>query len=379
MAEEDIAVEEFKLDVPEYADPDGPSRACAPWHRPRKQYVREKCWLAPTKDLLAGVQVDEGLRYLGLPGTDLLDIRYFLDELCTDGRKMRFVGFNNAATGSSPEATELSLALSEVHLRDAQVDAQSRIVSDDIRMVGSLNTIAHDAVSEAAPYDVINLDLTQSIGADPLTAKPSMYDAVQNILQLQIGRTRPWMLLLTSTLDQPTFSPDSVQHFRREFDRLLEDCPHLEELCADLFGLTTDALDNDPDGNVFVYMAAVAVCRWLQHCAGRGPFWRMNLRAAFVYELDWDPDAYGMVHLSVKCTPTYATGVDPSGLAKGQPVHDVCEDAEQIIKKLEKVVNVDAKVRSDEALRRRLNSRTLELLGPRFESIFDDWVKDFES
>ena len=52
-------------------------REFKPWHKPRKHFVRLHQWCHETRQLLKKLQYANGseLRYLGLPGEDLLDIR----------------------------------------------------------------------------------------------------------------------------------------------------------------------------------------------------------------------------------------------------------------------------------------------------------------
>ena len=65
---------------------EAPSRATKPflpWHRPRKHFVRREQWQQQIEILADAGQLEhQTIRYLGLPGTDLLDIRHFHRTLC---------------------------------------------------------------------------------------------------------------------------------------------------------------------------------------------------------------------------------------------------------------------------------------------------------
>ena len=53
-----------------------------PWHRPRKQYVREMQWCREIIEMVDEVLPENNvLKYLGLPGDDLLDLRYFHEKI----------------------------------------------------------------------------------------------------------------------------------------------------------------------------------------------------------------------------------------------------------------------------------------------------------
>lgn len=72
--EDEFSVAE--LGIPEYK-PVGerPPRAFEAWHRPRKQFVRRSQWVATLRDIYVDRDPAERINYLGLPGTDLLDLR----------------------------------------------------------------------------------------------------------------------------------------------------------------------------------------------------------------------------------------------------------------------------------------------------------------
>ena len=100
-----------------------------PWHKPRKQYVRHHQWRAEIDLMLNDApRADNTLKYLGLPGPDLLDLRHLHAEIC-EPRDLgfRFLGFNNAAKPSSAAQTELNISLDEVN-RLSRIDPQSEIV-----------------------------------------------------------------------------------------------------------------------------------------------------------------------------------------------------------------------------------------------------------
>src|SRR5215469_1547520 len=86
-----------------------------PWHRPRKQAVRQIQWGSEINWLLAHKSPDDrSLRYLGLPGADLLDIRYFYSRFCSDGsHKLTFLGFDESAKPGSKYRDALNVSLDE--------------------------------------------------------------------------------------------------------------------------------------------------------------------------------------------------------------------------------------------------------------------------
>ena len=57
----------------EYVAPLPEPKEFKPWHKPRKQFVRRKQWSALLQGLYETREPEDPLRYLGLPGTDLID------------------------------------------------------------------------------------------------------------------------------------------------------------------------------------------------------------------------------------------------------------------------------------------------------------------
>ena len=80
----------------EYLPSQAVAKAYKPWHRPRKQFVRREQWSALLRRLYDEREPGDAVRYLGLPGTDLIDLRYLYEEVCrANERPLRFLGFNS--------------------------------------------------------------------------------------------------------------------------------------------------------------------------------------------------------------------------------------------------------------------------------------------
>ena len=66
----------------EFAQPRTAPKEFKPWHKPRKQFVRREQLSALLLRLYENRKPRDSLRYLGLPGTDLIDLRYLHEQLC---------------------------------------------------------------------------------------------------------------------------------------------------------------------------------------------------------------------------------------------------------------------------------------------------------
>ena len=78
---------------PEHAVTGG--REFAPWHHPRKQFVRIKQWCAEVNRLIPMLGLAQGdpFRYLTLPGNELLDVRALHGVVQSRGVTLRYTGF----------------------------------------------------------------------------------------------------------------------------------------------------------------------------------------------------------------------------------------------------------------------------------------------
>ena len=198
------------VELRDYSAPLPIPKPFLPWHRPRKQFVRDKQWSQQISRLLHDhPPLDNVLRYLGLPGVDLLDLRYFNSVVCQPkAMSLCFLGFNNAARPSTSAGIELNISTDEL-MKSAGVDPRSSIIIDDFSSLANQNSLASKSARDVGPYDVINLDLCDGFGAKPPErGGSSYYSAVNSLLALQSRSKRPWLFLLTTRADKPNIDPE---------------------------------------------------------------------------------------------------------------------------------------------------------------------------
>ena len=150
----------------EYVRPQTEPKEFKPWHKPRKQFVRRE-WSALLRRLYEKRGSRDPLCYLGLPGTDLIDLRHLHEELCrANDRPMRFLGFNTEAQRGNSAHVQLSVSLDEVR-RLPNVDTQSDVIPDDFRRISNEHSIAWGRTRQLGPFDVVNIDLCDGLASDP--------------------------------------------------------------------------------------------------------------------------------------------------------------------------------------------------------------------
>src|SRR4051812_13411813 len=112
MADEEPAQETHDEGIypetPGHAVPEPiPLKAFQPWHLPRKQWVRHFQWRECTKRLIDGLQLDDRpLRYLGLPGTELLDLEVLANFCVEKNLRFRYLGLNSGAQSPGQQTTQ---------------------------------------------------------------------------------------------------------------------------------------------------------------------------------------------------------------------------------------------------------------------------------
>lgn len=373
-----------ELGIPEYKPVvTSLPRAFEPWHRPRKQFVRKSQWVACLKDIYDGRDPADRVNYLGLPGTDLLDLRAFYEAVCVPQRRvLRFLGFHYGASPGSNETVSLDISLQEVKLREL-VHESSRVLHDDINMIGSGDSRAFQEARRSAPYDVINLDLTVGVAKDPPKSLDSVYNTLNKIMAMQ-QRLEPWLLFVTGQVGRDVFDVEAARVLQGLFLSALQ-CPGFPEACIPCFeadDLESLDVDSCSDSDYF-YCMAIGFCIWVFRLAQMGGAKRVNLRAAFyyyqVYPQGPRPD---MISMAIRFRPDIAATPDPSGLAMGDENHiSQCETSVQFATKMANAVDVDHKLAGDSELREKLIDESAQLL---LEAGYDEggyrqWVAQFSS
>ena len=208
----------------EYVRPHAEPKEFKPWHKPRKQFVRREQLSALLLGLYEKREPGAPLRYLGLPGTDLIDLRYLYDRLCrANDRPLRFLGFNTEAQPGNSAHVHLSISLDEVR-RLPNVDAQSNVIHDDFRRIGNPKSIAWSRTRNLGPFDVVNIDLCDGLASDPPQNEESVYRALDQLMALQARNLNPWLLLVSTRIRHGMFDADAEQRLVKLFRKNLNTC-----------------------------------------------------------------------------------------------------------------------------------------------------------
>lgn len=339
-----------------------------PWHQPRKQFVRHYQWCEQIGLLLQDMQpVDNVLKYLGLPGVDLLDLRHFHGEICAPRNLMlRFLGFNVAANPKSPNQTELNISLDEVR-RLEWVDSRSDVIADDFTRLANDSSIAWKRALAFGPYDVINLDLCDGFGLHaPGRFDDTHYNALNKLMSLQARTKTPWLLLLTTRAGQQHVHADVLKAILVKYLANLSDCPAFKQASAELLniedGTSLDTAVATEGGILSIFLCGLA--KWLVGMAlEHQPPTLTEVKSVVGYRVEQGVTHEDLISLALRFTPTFQATSDPLGLANlaiEQP--DECALSVKVLKRVAKRKDADKLLKDDNALLAKMTEASAALL-----------------
>ena len=325
----------------EYVRPHTEPKEFKPWHKPRKQFVRREQLSALLLRLYEQRKPGDPLCYLGLPGTDLIDLRYLHDQLCSESeRPLRFLGFNTEAQPGNPAHVQLSVSLDEVR-QMANVDPQSAVIHDDFRRIGNSNSVAWQRTRQFAPFDVVNIDLCDGLASDPPQSDESVYKALAELVAIQRHNPNPWLLLVSTRIRHGMFDADAEGWLTGLFRENVANCEGFAEVCKELLESNVESIDpatcNDAD--LLVLMTA-AIGKWLSALVrAQGPS-RIELASTHGYRVNPVSVREDLVSLALRVEPIILASRDP--LSPTPPtLEDECTTAKAILRRLARRLDVD--------------------------------------
>ncbi len=336
-----------------------------PWHKPRKQVIREEQWGQEVEWIIGCKDPDDkSLRYLGLPGVDLLDIRYLYERFCKDGAyELRFLGFEKAAKPASPYSNALNLSLQEVRSLE-HVDKQSEILGDDLRLLADDNSIAWGTAQRLGPFDAINIDLTDHMARDEPAIDLSIYNVIHQVCGLQQRRPLPWTLFLTSRLNKANVSADALARLLTALIKNFEGCAAFNSALQTQLGISdvSPSAAKTWDDGAFFNSMAVAFAKWLLGLAQamRSMF---SISSTIGYRV-WPAAPYfDMLSIVLRFQPVPSIRPDSLGLASASPAFpDECSEAAKLPGRIAQLVDIDEELKTHDSLWEIFREKTALLL-----------------
>jgi len=376
FSEDLIGVNEYIPQTPKRKD-------FLPWHKPRKQFVRNFQWTQQILKLIEEVGLESDvLKYLGLPGDDLLDLRYFHHLICVQKNlKLRFLGFNRAANPNDDSGTDLNISLDEINKLQF-VDPASDIIGDDICQIANRDSVAYSRSVKMGPYDVINIDLCDGFGIHPIgNFGGNHFDALSQLMALQARRPTPWLLLLTTRTGAQHIDPGVLEQLKSIYLANLEKCEIFFEKSSEEFSITdrTSLEFTTSDDGKLSDIFLISLSKWVASLAmSQSPPATLELKSVIGYKVDHKVSHQDLVSLAIKVTPTMIPQRDKSGLASQTHIPlDECKVAVQVFDRIGKQVNADGVLSANAEIMSQMISETTVLLEEaRYEiSEYESWAR----
>lgn len=387
----DLSDDIVQPSLPRHFDPPPARTDFKPWHRVRKQYIREKQWnhhikftvqklraeLRPKQGALAqdqahddvptSVHLDRPLRLLMLPGNDYLDVRSLWRELENEQCYIRFLGFD-----SSIDASVRGRAVAEsAVVQLSRILKDSHVLPDQFQNIGNKNSQAYSIFKHFGPYDVVNLDLCDSL--IPREETKSYYEALVCLIALQTERqTSPWLLFITTSVDRRYIGQSQTNLLARP---MRENCDEHAEFASILASVVPESSFKGESHTFDVSeldTAQLSACfsvilgKWLLKLLDTAtPKHTVSMLSSYSYTVSPDPHVE-MLSMGFRFEPVRAAPIDPTGLVVTPTAAPRQRSEEelgmQILKATTLIKSVDDILRGDESLREALTESSADLL-----------------
>ncbi len=346
----------------EYVAPQPQPKEFKPWHKPRKQFVRREQWLALLERLYENRLPGDPLRYLGLPGTDLIDLRYLHEQICRDNKRpLRFLGFNREAHPDSPAQVELNISLDEVG-RLPHVDKQSAVLSDDFRLVGDEKSVAWLRTQQLGPFDVVNIDLCDGLASDPPQNDGSIYSALAQLMALQARNSKPWLLLITTRIERGMFDARAEQLIIGHFRDNVANCEGFAEACQEFLESDVESIDPATCSEVdLLNLMTIAIGKWLSKLVQAQLPSRVELASTHGYRVSPLAHHEDLVSLALRFEPVIEASDNALSPTAPAPV-DECAIAKAILRRANRRLDVDDILEKQPDMKEELIGETKLLL-----------------
>ncbi|MER7991791.1 hypothetical protein ABTW80_02465 [Micromonospora chalcea] len=332
--------------------------------------------------LIRDLRLSEGeLRYLTLPGPDLLDVRHLALTICTrEEVKLKYLGFNTAALPLADSQTELNSAQFSVN-RLANVHPDSEVFPGDFRMVGNSRSIPWQRVRRAGPFHAINIDLCGGFaGVEKPAGIPNYFAAMQALLQNQSHSSEDFVLFITTRMDDDNVDSETLEKLNSIAQAIHDTCEEYASEFADAWGLSTKGRPihiRQVASTAEAFM--LGLTQWIVSRGIRSGL-KASVRSFMTYRTGIEPGEDDIVSLAIRFKPDPILH-DPHGLVQVVPAQVPAEERERqqstaIPRKVRGRVMVDKVLRSQaDAFERCVEESAMLLASAGFDGdSYRTWV-----
>lgn len=350
-----------------------PQRPFQPWHRPRKQWIRRYQWHDSLLDMLRDTHFPADgriMRYLSLPGDDLLDVRV-LREACEQADvDLRFTGLNSVGPGS---ARDVQLNIAESEIRGlARVHSGSAILRERFEAVANTGSLAFAEVRDCGPFHAVNIDLCDHIARRAQgEGQPTVIDALVEVIQLQLQHAmHPWLLFITTRVTPGQIDAGNLAALIRAITDNVAASDEFGQRTAVLLQTEAEGLREalaDPgnlDPQAYMNLFALGFGKWLLRFVGEAHPDRMlrMLPSCFYAVLPERPD---MLSLGFRCDVRQAPARDRYELVGQRVAGHIESEVEQamlLLDATEGMFDLDARLAGDPQLAEAVTVESANLL-----------------
>jgi len=346
-----------------------------PWHRVRKQFIREHQWnheIGFWAKRFLRREVERPVRCLVLPAEDLLDVRCLWRGLQHEGCELRFLGFNNSAMAKERRRR---LDVSENAVTQlAKICKDSHVTGDSFQSIARKTTHSFQSLRNYGPFDVVNLDLCDSLIP---RGKPgemeANYSALHQLLCYQLERQRiPWLLFATTQVDRETANQSEINKIAQP----LRDNCNEHVTFAEALGKVIPRTAYESDGhaldisrlnaNHLVTVFGVVLGKWMMHPLSQSsPRCSVKLLPSYRYSIKPESNVE-MLSVGFLITPHFTPPVDETGVSTVQinarQFPGELECAIDLVSVAAGIRDVNTMLATDSELRDKLTHSSADLL-----------------
>lgn len=370
-------------------------REFAPWHKVRKEFIRQNQWnkfvvryavrylqhdlqevsavdewsADEVVEIPDSIKIARPLTCLVIPGDDLLDIRSLHRDTECIQCYIKYLGFNYRQ-GSNQQNTRVHIAHNDV-TSSRRVSTDSIVLPDLFQMVAKQNSQAYSYLKRIGPFHVVNLDLCDSLFPNVDGNIQGYFNALHAISAYQMKEmAAPWLLFITTEV-----APKEVD--TEQFNRLCQPTktnmrhPDFQHALSRM--LPTDQLKSDAplDFTTFtekqlIDLFGVALGKaLLSFCSSAGETWKMEMLRSHIYSLSREKSV-SMLSLAFQFTPIArppqdATGISTLNLPSPSPFNEA-ELATKLVSSVASITDIDEVLDTDLDLKQSILESSADLL-----------------
>lgn len=334
-----------------------------PWHKPRKHWIRINQWCVETAELIKRFKARDNkvLTYLSLPGPDMLDIRALHDKCNTLGYSVKYLGFNDPGVEIDNEQTELNISRNELANLPG-IHSDSLIVPDRFEAIASTEKVAYQHLERFGSFDVVNLDLCNSIAAHvPLQHQETYFSAIASLIEHQSkNRIDPWLLFVTTRVDDKTVNPKALKKLLECVKVNVQQHPQFRDELNSVLGLNAATINSAVsngrklESKELFHAFTTAFGKWLLRFLASGqPIWTLDMLNSWAYHVNHENSSPDMLSLAYKCMPVVKPKADVFRLGQNHHVGNdqACfserDAAIKLIQKVRDVGNIDTRLKKN--------------------------------